>query len=78
MGPARLTRVNNEIYAALGELWYTSEDSPVGLLRAESRLLGPWVAAEMTAKLGERRCQVLDVGCGPAFSPTTWAPSVMT
>ena len=67
MHPAPVPRVNNEIYAALGELWYTSEDSPVALLRAESRLLNPWVVAEMTAKLGERRCQVLDVGCGAGF-----------
>ena len=67
MRPAPTPRVNNEIYAALGDLWYTSDDSPVGLLRAESRLLNPWVVAEMTAKLGERRCRILDVGCGAGF-----------
>jgi 2-polyprenyl-6-hydroxyphenyl methylase/3-demethylubiquinone-9 3-methyltransferase len=67
MHPAPTAQVNNEIYAALGELWYTSEDSPVALLRAESKLLNPWVAAEMTAKLGERRCRTLDVGCGAGF-----------
>ena len=67
MGPAPAPAVNNDIYAALGDLWYTSEDSPVALLRAESRLLNPWVAAEMTAKLGERRCRILDVGCGAGF-----------
>src|SRR3954453_18258532 len=67
MRPAPSSRVNNEIYAALGDLWYTSEDSPLALLRAESRLLNPWVAAEITAKLGERRCQILDVGCGAGF-----------
>ncbi|HTB59945.1 MAG TPA: bifunctional 2-polyprenyl-6-hydroxyphenol methylase/3-demethylubiquinol 3-O-methyltransferase UbiG [Polyangia bacterium] len=64
---APISRVNNEIYAALGELWYTAEDAPVALLRAESRLLNPWVAAEVTSKLGERRCQILDVGCGAGF-----------
>jgi 2-polyprenyl-6-hydroxyphenyl methylase/3-demethylubiquinone-9 3-methyltransferase len=63
MPPAPPTQVNNEIYAALGDLWYTSEDSPVALLRAESRLLNPWVAAQ----LGERRCRILDVGCGAGF-----------
>jgi 2-polyprenyl-6-hydroxyphenyl methylase/3-demethylubiquinone-9 3-methyltransferase len=67
MRPAPTPRVNNEIYDALGELWYTSEDSPMALLRAESRLLNPWVVAEMTAKLGERRCRILDVGCGAGF-----------
>jgi len=61
------SQVNNEIYAALGDLWYTAEDAPVALLRAESKLLNPWVAAEMTSKLGDRRCQVLDVGCGAGF-----------
>jgi 2-polyprenyl-6-hydroxyphenyl methylase/3-demethylubiquinone-9 3-methyltransferase len=64
---APISRVNNEIYAALGDLWYTAEDAPVALLRAESRLLNPWVAAEMTTKLGERRCRILDVGCGAGF-----------
>jgi 2-polyprenyl-6-hydroxyphenyl methylase/3-demethylubiquinone-9 3-methyltransferase len=64
---ASRSRVNNEIYAALGDLWYTAEDAPVALLRAESRLLNPWVAAEMTNKLGERRCRILDVGCGAGF-----------
>ena len=60
-------QVNNEIYAALGDLWYTAEDAPVALLRAESRLLNPWVAAEVATRLGERRCQILDVGCGAGF-----------
>jgi 2-polyprenyl-6-hydroxyphenyl methylase / 3-demethylubiquinone-9 3-methyltransferase len=67
MHPAPISRVNNEIYAALGDLWYTAEDAPVALLRAESRLLKPWVVAEMATKLGERRCQILDVGCGAGF-----------
>jgi 2-polyprenyl-6-hydroxyphenyl methylase/3-demethylubiquinone-9 3-methyltransferase len=67
MPPAPGSPVNNEIYAALGELWYSSEDSPVALLRAESRLLNPWVAAQMKSKLGERPCRILDVGCGAGF-----------
>ena len=67
MPPAPIPQVNNEIYAELGDRWYSSEDSPVALLRAESRLLSPWVAAEMTAKLGERRRRILDVGCGAGF-----------
>ena len=64
---APIAPVNNEIYAALGDLWYTAEDAPVALLRAESKLLNPWVAAEMTTKLGDRRCRILDVGCGAGF-----------
>ena len=65
--PCPISRVNNELYDELGELWYTAEDSPVALLRAESKLLNRWVVAEMTAKLGDRRCQILDVGCGAGF-----------
>ena len=30
--------VNNELYHQLGERWYTAQDDPVALLRAESRL----------------------------------------
>ena len=67
MRPAPAPPVNNDIYIALGEDWYAAADSPVALLRAESKLLNPWVAAEMTAKLGERRCRILDVGCGAGF-----------
>ena len=67
MHPAPKSPVNNEIYAALGDLWYTAEDAPVALLRAESRLRNPWVAAEIAAKLGERPWRILDVGCGAGF-----------
>jgi 2-polyprenyl-6-hydroxyphenyl methylase / 3-demethylubiquinone-9 3-methyltransferase len=67
MHPAPKSRVNNEIYVALGDLWYTAEDAPVALLRAESRLRNPWVAAEIAAKLGERPWRILDVGCGAGF-----------
>ncbi|HEU5076841.1 MAG TPA: bifunctional 2-polyprenyl-6-hydroxyphenol methylase/3-demethylubiquinol 3-O-methyltransferase UbiG [Polyangiaceae bacterium] len=58
--------VNNEIYDALGERWYSANDDPVALLRAESRLRNPWV----TARLRERSragARVLDVGCGAGF-----------
>lgn len=67
MHPAPKSRVHNEIYVALGDLWYTAEDAPVALLRAESRLRNPWVAAEIAAKLGERPWRILDVGCGAGF-----------
>src|SRR5580658_3181800 len=67
MHSAPISPVNNEIYAALGDLWYTAEDAPVALLRAESRLLNPWVAAEVTGNLGDGGRQILDVGCGAGF-----------
>ncbi|WP_394846791.1 bifunctional 2-polyprenyl-6-hydroxyphenol methylase/3-demethylubiquinol 3-O-methyltransferase UbiG [Pendulispora brunnea] len=60
-----LRGVNNAIYSELGDRWYEADDDPVALLRAESRLLGPWVAQQLEQRAG--RCNVLDVGCGAGF-----------
>lgn len=60
-------RVNNEIYSSLGARWYTAEDDPVALLRAESRLRTPWMLDEITKKYGDRKVRILDVGCGGGF-----------
>jgi 2-polyprenyl-6-hydroxyphenyl methylase/3-demethylubiquinone-9 3-methyltransferase len=65
--PSRGIPVNNAIYAALGEQWYSSEDSPMALLRAESKLRNPWVAARLSEAFADRPCRVLDVGCGAGF-----------
>jgi 2-polyprenyl-6-hydroxyphenyl methylase/3-demethylubiquinone-9 3-methyltransferase len=65
--PNRTVAVNNEIYLALGEHWYADEDSPVALLRAESKLRNPWVVARLAEVFGDRPCRVLDVGCGAGF-----------
>lgn len=62
--PTHVTHVNNDIYATLGERWYSAEDDPVALLRAESRLRNPWVAQEIRRKLGVSSADILDVGCG--------------
>jgi 2-polyprenyl-6-hydroxyphenyl methylase/3-demethylubiquinone-9 3-methyltransferase len=59
--------VNNAIYSDLGEHWYASEDSPVALLRAESKLRNPWLAARLSEAFPDRPCRVLDVGCGAGF-----------
>jgi 2-polyprenyl-6-hydroxyphenyl methylase/3-demethylubiquinone-9 3-methyltransferase len=61
--------VNNEIYDALGERWYGAHDDPIALLRAESRLRNPWIAAELRARFAAhgKRPRVLDVGCGAGF-----------
>lgn len=60
-------RVNNAVYEALGERWYAADDDPIALLRAESRLRNPWIAAELTRAFGTRSAAVLDVGCGGGF-----------
>ena len=59
--------VDRVYYDRLGARWYEAEDNPVALLRAESRLLNPWVTREIVAALGEGTIRVLDVGCGAGF-----------
>lgn len=59
--------VNNDWYADLGARWYTAEDTPIALLRAESRHRNPWIAARIAQDLGDRRATVLDLGCGAGF-----------
>jgi len=58
--------VNNEFYEVLGERWYSANDDPVALLRAESRLRNPWVSTRLRERLREG-ARVLDVGCGAGF-----------
>jgi len=64
---ARVSQVDNRIYAELGERWYNAEDDPVALLRAESKLRNPWLASRLNVAFGGRACRVLDVGCGAGF-----------
>jgi len=65
--PVAITRVNNAIYGQLGARWYDAEDDPIALLRAESRLLAPWLASTVRAELGPKPRRVLDLGCGAGF-----------
>lgn len=60
-------RVNNDFYDRLGERWYSAQDDPVALLRAESRARNPWVVSEISAAFPDGRATVLDVGCGAGF-----------
>ena len=55
--------VNNEWYADLGAKWYAADDTPIALLRAESRHRNPWIAEQ----IGETPKDVLDLGCGAGF-----------
>jgi 2-polyprenyl-6-hydroxyphenyl methylase/3-demethylubiquinone-9 3-methyltransferase len=65
--PGRAVAVNNDIYFGLGEHWYAEEESPVSLLRAESKLESPWITSRLDEAFGPRPCRVLDVGCGAGF-----------
>jgi 2-polyprenyl-6-hydroxyphenyl methylase/3-demethylubiquinone-9 3-methyltransferase len=59
--------VNNDLYDQLGERWYTAQDDPVALLRAEARLRNPWVQDRVRQAFHDRACSILDVGCGAGF-----------
>jgi 2-polyprenyl-6-hydroxyphenyl methylase / 3-demethylubiquinone-9 3-methyltransferase len=63
---ARRRAINNEWYADLGGRWYTADDTPIALLRAESRHRNPWIAGEISARRGDD-ARVLDLGCGAGF-----------
>ena len=65
--------INNAIYDELGERWYTAQDDPVALLRAESRLRTAWIldgapgAIPATAPWPSWTWPA-----GPASLPTPW------
>ncbi|HUS27991.1 MAG TPA: bifunctional 2-polyprenyl-6-hydroxyphenol methylase/3-demethylubiquinol 3-O-methyltransferase UbiG [Kofleriaceae bacterium] len=65
--PRRTRTINNDWYADLGERWYHAEDTPIALLRAESRQRNPWIADEIVRALGPASQRVLDLGCGGGF-----------
>lgn len=67
MASAKDDQINNDFYDLYGERWYTAQDDPVGLLRAEGRTLNPWVLAEIRTVYPGRAVRVLDVGCGGGF-----------
>lgn len=60
---ASLAPVNNSIYDTLGDRWYSAQDDPVALLRAEARARNPWVFERIVEHAGPS-ARVLDVGCG--------------
>jgi 2-polyprenyl-6-hydroxyphenyl methylase/3-demethylubiquinone-9 3-methyltransferase len=55
--------INNRWYAELGDRWYRAQDTPIALLRAESRHRNPWIAGA----IGTAPLRVLDLGCGAGF-----------
>jgi 2-polyprenyl-6-hydroxyphenyl methylase / 3-demethylubiquinone-9 3-methyltransferase len=67
MATGRQERVNNELYELYGERWYTAEDDPVALLRAEGRTRNPWVISEIRKRFGAGKARILDLGCGAGF-----------
>ncbi len=56
------------MYDTLGDRWYTAYDDPVALLRSESRIKNPWIAARIQKETGSRQgLKILDIGCGAGF-----------
>ncbi len=63
-----MEKVNNDIYDAYGDRWYTADDDPVALLRAESKTKTPWILEKLKKhELLNSTTKVLDVGCGAGF-----------
>jgi len=54
--------INNEFYNDLEERWYTANDHPIALLRAENAVRIPWILEKLSPS-----STVLDIGCGAGF-----------
>ncbi|HEU4733524.1 MAG TPA: bifunctional 2-polyprenyl-6-hydroxyphenol methylase/3-demethylubiquinol 3-O-methyltransferase UbiG [Kofleriaceae bacterium] len=65
--PAQPVQIDNTWYADLGGRWYSAQDTPIALLRAESRHRNPWIADELARAFDAAPCRVLDLGCGGGF-----------
>jgi 2-polyprenyl-6-hydroxyphenyl methylase / 3-demethylubiquinone-9 3-methyltransferase len=65
--PVPSPTIDNHWYSELGDRWYRADDTPIALLRAESRHRNPWIAAEIARTLGAGPRRVLDLGCGAGF-----------
>ena len=63
-----MKKVNNEFYNLYGDRWYTADDDPIALLRAESKTKSPWIIEKIKKfSLLNTETKVLDVGCGAGF-----------
>jgi 2-polyprenyl-6-hydroxyphenyl methylase/3-demethylubiquinone-9 3-methyltransferase len=71
MASTKNSTVNNDIYHHYGERWYTADDDPVALLRAEARARTGWIISEMARRFpaipGVAPPRILDIGCGAGF-----------
>jgi 2-polyprenyl-6-hydroxyphenyl methylase/3-demethylubiquinone-9 3-methyltransferase len=62
----RKKRINNDFYNDLHDDWETAYNHPVALLRAENKVRNPWIEETIQSHFN-RRCEILDVGCGAGF-----------
>ncbi len=60
--------IDNSIYDAYSDRWYTAYDDPVALLRAETRVKLLWTLDQIRKNFRNlQQVNVLDVGCGGGF-----------
>jgi len=65
--------IDNSIYDAYGDRWYSAYDDPVALLRAESKAKVPWVEQKLNENRIGKGTGLLDVGCGGGFLSNAFA-----
>lgn len=71
-----MEEINNRFYNSYGEKWYTAQDDPIALLRAESKIKTPWVLERIKKHFPNlTETFVLDVGCGGGFLSNELATS---
>lgn len=58
--------INNAFYDDLGEMWYTSSDHPIALLRKENEIRSLWVQQQI-CRHTKKPVNILDIGCGGGF-----------
>lgn len=60
-------KVNNKYYDGLGDHWYTANDDPIAILRAESIVKNPWVGNTIYDNFETENLKIADIGCGAGF-----------
>ena len=58
--------MNNTLYSNLKDLWYTSQNHSISLLRAENATRIPWIVKQVTRHFWNK-AHILDVGCGAGW-----------
>lgn len=63
-----MENINNKFYDIYGDRWYTADDDPIAILRAESKTKTPWILGKLKEySLLSPNTKALDVGCGAGF-----------
>ncbi len=62
-------KINNDYYNHLGESWYTADNDPIAILRAEQKTKNPWIEKKIKDHFPDSNetIKIVDVGCGAGF-----------